>query len=206
MAQSLNCLEMLMRARLLIDLLFHFLSAHAFLRAHRPSAFGAMVIGVMEKQRVHHFFNRRLATRTGIAVSIGKFEFAVAAHDLMLFLGCHRPATVAAADEAGEGKFMMRLWAWISFAAKQRLHPVIFRLGDHRLMFPLIPLAAPVGIFKPAVIERFGENLVNGASASGLPPILPRWPCAKSPFRVGDFQNSVAGCRGRSASSPTCAG
>ena len=66
-----------------------------------------MVIGVMEKQRVRHFFNRCLATRAGIAVAVGKFESAVAANDLMLFLGRHHPAALAAADEAGEGKFVV---------------------------------------------------------------------------------------------------
>jgi len=151
--------------KVLIDLLFQFQSGHAFLRTQQwPSAFRAMVIGVMEKQRVLHFFNRRLATRTCILPPIRKFEFAVAAQDLMFFLGCHRPATVPATDEAGEGKFVLRLCAGIPITAQQRLHPVIFRFGDHWLVLSLIPLAASVRIFKPAVIEGLGENLVNGAS------------------------------------------
>src|ERR1035437_1852863 len=65
-----------------IDLNFHFHSGHAFLLAYWSSAFGAMIVGVMEKQRVHHFFNRRLAAWAGVTVPVGEFEFAIAAHDL----------------------------------------------------------------------------------------------------------------------------
>src|ERR1035441_8236656 len=99
------------------DLLFQFQSGHAFLRTQRPSAFRAMVIGVMEKQRVLHFFNSRLATWTDIPPSIRKLEFAVAAHDLMFFLGRHGPTTVSAVDEADECKFVNRLRAGVSIAA-----------------------------------------------------------------------------------------
>src|ERR1035437_71285 len=87
-------------------LILQFFSCHPFLWTQWPSAFGAMVIGVMEKQRVYHFLNCRLATRAGIAVSVGKLEFATATHDLMPFVGCHHPVTLAAVDEAGEGKFV----------------------------------------------------------------------------------------------------
>src|SRR5450759_897599 len=83
----------------LIDLILHFLSGHTSLRTQWPSAFRAMVIGVMEKQGVHHFFNWCLTTRADITVSVGKFEFAIAAHDLMPFIGCHHPVTLAAVDE-----------------------------------------------------------------------------------------------------------
>src|ERR1017187_8862099 len=173
----------------LIDLIFHFLSGHTSLRTQWPSAFRAMVIGVMEKQRVCHFLNRRSATRAGITVSVGKFEFAIAAHDLMPLIGCHHPGTLAAVDEAGESKFVMRLWTRFSFSAKQRLHPVIFRLGDHRLVLSLIPLAASCGIFNPTVIERLGESLVDGASAEWFAAHAPSWSCAKTPFLIGDFKD-----------------
>jgi hypothetical protein len=66
-----------------------------------------MVVGVVEEQWIGHFFNGRLATRTGIAAPAGEFEFAGAAHDLMLLLGSHHPATAAAADESREGEFVM---------------------------------------------------------------------------------------------------
>jgi hypothetical protein len=111
----------------LADLIFEFRSGHPPLRTQRPATFRAMIVGVMEKQRVHHLFNRRLATWAGIAVSVGKLEFAIAAHDLMPFVGCHHPGALAAADEAGERKFVTRLRAGSSFSAKQRLHPIIFR-------------------------------------------------------------------------------
>jgi hypothetical protein len=45
----------------------------------------------MEKERCGHFFNRCFATWAAITVPVGKFEFAIAAHDLVLFLGCHHP-------------------------------------------------------------------------------------------------------------------
>ena len=66
-----------------------------------------MVIGVVEKLRIHHLLNRSLATRAGIPLPIGKFELAVAANDLVFFLGGHHPVTVTAADEAGEGEFVL---------------------------------------------------------------------------------------------------
>jgi hypothetical protein len=56
------------------DLFFHFLAANAPLPTYRPAASGAMIVGVMEKQRVHHFLNRSLATRAGITISVGKFS------------------------------------------------------------------------------------------------------------------------------------
>jgi hypothetical protein len=76
-----------------------------------------MVIGVVEKQWIHHGFNRRLTTRTCILLSICKFEVAVAAHDLVFFLGCYRPATLPAMDESREGKSVIKLRAGISIAA-----------------------------------------------------------------------------------------
>jgi hypothetical protein len=129
----------------------------------------------MEKQRVCHFLNRRLTTRAGITVSVGEFEFAIAANDLMPFIGCHHPVALATTDEAGEGKFVMRLRAGSSFSAKQCLHPVIFRLRNHRLMLSLIPFAAPGRVFKPAVIEGFGENLVDGASGQRFATRQSHW-------------------------------
>src|ERR1039458_8098813 len=107
----------------------------------------------------------------------------------MPFIGCHHPGALAAAYEAGEGEFVTRLRAGSSFSAKQCLHPVIFRLGDHWLMLPLIPLAAAGGVFKSAVIERLGENLVDGASGQRLAAHAPGWPRAKAPFSVSHFQN-----------------
>src|ERR1039458_8611608 len=148
-----------------------------------------MVVGVMEKQRVHHFFNRCLTTRASIAVTVGKFELATAANDLVPFIGCHHPVTLATADEAGEGKFVTRLRAGSSFSAKQYLYPIIFRLRDHRLVLSLIPLAAAGRVFKPTVIERLGENLVDAASGQRFAAHAPGWSCAKAPFSVSHFQN-----------------
>jgi len=107
----------------------------------------------------------------------------------MPFIGCHHPGALAAAYEAGEGEFVTRLRAGSSFSAKQRLHPVIFRLRNHRLVLSLIPFAAPGRVFKPAVIEGFGENLVDGASGQRFAAHAPGWSCAEAPFRVGNFKN-----------------
>ena len=91
----------------------------------------------MKKFRIHHLFNRGGAARTKLAASVGKFETAMAAHDLMFFLGGNRPVALAAADEAGERKFM-GLGTRIAVSPEQHLHPVIFRLRNHPLMLSLI--------------------------------------------------------------------
>ena len=75
---------------------------------------------------------------------------------------------------------------------------VIFRLGDHRLMLSLIPLTASCGIFKPAIIEGFVENLVEGAATKVIAAPFSCWPCAKSPFLGGNFKNLWRGRKGRS--------
>ncbi|MFA6076702.1 MAG: hypothetical protein WC735_01355 [Candidatus Paceibacterota bacterium] len=152
-----------------------------------------MVIGVVKEERVRHFFDRCLAARAGVSLAVGKLEPALATHDLVLFLSGHHPVTLATTDEAGESKFKVRLRPRTAVAAKQSLHPVIFRFGDHRLVLSLIPLVAAVWIFKPAVIEGLGEDLVDGASAKRLATHLARWPRAEGPLFVGDFQNSRRG-------------
>ena len=118
-----------------------------------------------------------------------EFQFAIAADELIFLLGGHHAVALTAANETCEGKFVLRLGAGIPIAPKQCLHPVIFRLGDHWFMFALIPLGAPLGVFKPAIIEWLVENLVDGASGKGIASRFSFWSRAKPPFLTGNFQN-----------------
>ena len=87
------------------DLFFHRQSADVFLRAERFSAFGAMIVGIMEKLRVLHFFNRCFASWTDLATSVGKLEAAMAADNLVFFFGGHCAFALTTTNEAGERKF-----------------------------------------------------------------------------------------------------
>ena len=141
----------------------------------------------MQKQRVHHFFNHCFASWARIVVAVGKFEFAIAAHDLVLFFGCHHPGAFAATDKAGEREIKMPLWTGVPFSTKQSLDAIKFRLRNHWLMLSLIPLATSGGVFKSAVIEGFGESLVDAASGQWFAAHAPGWSCAKAPICVGNF-------------------
>ncbi|MFA6554613.1 MAG: hypothetical protein WCS89_03850 [Candidatus Paceibacterota bacterium] len=72
----------------------------------------------MKELRVGHLLNRRFTAWAVIVLAVRKLVFAVHTDELVFFLGGYHPVAFTATDKAGKGKFMLRLWAWCSVAAK----------------------------------------------------------------------------------------
>src|SRR5437879_586174 len=175
--------------QVLADLLLKLSGTNTSSRAVVILASSAVIVGVVEEQRVCHLHNGRLTLWTNIAAAMSELETAVAAHELVFVFSGYHGAAIAATDEAREGKFEMCLGARVPFTPKKRLHPVVFRFGDHGLVFSFVPSAALPGIFKAAIIEWLGEDLINRTPAEGLAAHLTGGPCAKSPLLIGEVAN-----------------
>src|SRR5579859_2777522 len=143
----------------------------------------------MEEKWLGHLINRCLATRAGFTIAMGEFEAAIAAHELVLFFGGDHGSALSAADEPCKCKIKTRLRPRIAVPAEEHLHTVVFRFGNHGLVFTLIPLATLSGIFKTAEIERLGEDLIDSTPAEGLAAHFTGLPGTEAPFVVGDFED-----------------
>ena len=122
------------------DLGFKLSDLDALLRAVRPFSLGAVIVLVAEVFSPAHLGDGCLAGRTTRAVASGELALAPAADDLRFGLGRDGGAALAAVQEAGEGKGVM-LRTGPAVSAQELLNPPKFFLGDHGLVFPLIPIA-----------------------------------------------------------------
>ena len=85
-------------------LLLQFLPFNPALGAPGILGSGAMIIGVVELQRVLHFCDWQFARRTALPSSVGKLVAALGADDLVLLFCCDGAVAAAATHETSEGE------------------------------------------------------------------------------------------------------
>ena len=172
------------------DLTLQLLGSNAPLPARRVFLPTAVVVSVVKDERIGHVLDGGRTAHTGRPLTVGELEATRPAHELVLLLGGDAPFAAAAPNQAGEGKLEVRLGPGCAIAAQEHLHPVILRLGDHRLVLALIPAPAALGILKRAVVEGLGEKLVDGARYERLAAHPTGRTGAEPPLPVGDLPNA----------------
>src|SRR5262245_46463119 len=114
-----------------------------------------------------HALDPRRAAWAALPGAVRKFVPTSWADKLVFLLRSHHRATCAAPDEPGEGERVLDR-SRVPLAPQERLHAIIFCLGNHRLVRPLKPLPAAFGIFKPAIVEGIGEEAIDGTPCQRL--------------------------------------